>query len=167
MRVPELITSILPISGSKISYNSGHNSVTVTYTSDISLIYEEIRVTKGSTGYAIGQGTKVHVDGGSIAANVSHTCTFEVNSINFSEGDGLYTISLYVKNAIDGTWNEIHYFITVGNEAFITYDPAELVTTTHQPIPDDAYEAYLTVNDEDVVTVDDYDFTVIPVAVIA
>lgn len=135
MQVPNLITSISPVSGSRISYQTGHNSVTVSYTSDMSLVYEEIRVTKGNDNYDIGVGTLVHVNSGSIAANVQHNCTFAVNSTNFSEGDGLYTISLYVKNTADGSWNEYHFFITVDDKDFITSDNKDLMVVTDQAIP--------------------------------
>lgn len=135
MIVPQLNISISPVDGSRVSFKNGHNSITVTYRSDISLVYEEIRVTKGTTGYDIGVGAKVHSNAGSISANENHTCTFAVNSTNFSEGDGIYTISLYVKAEQDGSWNEYHFFITVDDKDFITSDNKDLMVVTDQAIP--------------------------------
>lgn len=157
MHVPELDVTISPVEHSIISFQSGHNSIVINYTSDTSLIYEEVRITKnpviegpvagesttGSSsttdepdmGYDIGVGVLAHFTSGSIAANVQHTINIPVNATNFSEGNGDYTISLYVKSAIDGSWNEYHFFITVDEEDFKTYGYNDFMVVTDQAIP--------------------------------
>lgn len=157
MRVPELDVTISPVEHSIISFQEGHNSIVINYTSDISLIYEEVRITKNpdldvpvageattgtasaeeepDMGYDIGVGVLAHFTSGSIAANVQHTINVAVNATNFSEGNGDYTISLYVKSAIDGSWNEYHFFITVDDEDFKTYNYNDFMIVTDQSIP--------------------------------
>lgn len=157
MHAPVLDVSISPVEHSIVSFQSGHNSIVITYTSDVSLIYEEVRITKnpvinGSTtgsgttgsattssepdmGYDIGVGVLAHYTSGSIAANTQQTINVTVNATNFSEGNGDYTVSLYVKSAVDGSWNEYHFFITVDDEDFVTYSYDDLMVITDQSIP--------------------------------
>ncbi len=86
-------------------------------------------------GYDIGVGTLAHFTSGSIAANVQQTINVTVNATNFTEGNGDYTVSLYVKSAIDGSWNEYHFFVTVDEEDFKTYGYNDFMVITDQSIP--------------------------------
>lgn len=135
MQVPVLDVIMSPSDGSHVSFQTGHNIVSLTFTSDISLVYAEVRITKGTIGYDIGVGNLATYTAGSIPASTPYTLSFAVNSTSFSEGDGLYTVSLYVKNSIDGSWNEYHFFITVDGNDFITSESENLKVVTDQEIP--------------------------------
>ena len=103
----------------KISYVSGYDQLLIRYTSDMSLQYIEARITADGTDYGIGIGTLVDYSSGSISANTQHTLTLNSSSTIFTSGDGVYRLSIYAKNSIDGTWNQTHFFITASDEVFM------------------------------------------------
>lgn len=90
-------------SKNKISAASGHDSVTVTFSSDIQYTSFECRATKSGEAWGVGIGSLVASFSTTPAGT---TRTFEIYDDYLTSGDGKYRISLFAMSA-DGEWNDI------------------------------------------------------------
>jgi hypothetical protein len=107
------------VSGNKISDETGYNSLSVTFSSDIAYSEFECRATKVGAEYGVGKG--------SLVASFSYTPantqrTFEIYDTNLVNGDGEYRISLFAKSVETGTWNDNHAFLVGGEQTLMTAD---------------------------------------------
>lgn len=113
------ILQATPAAGSTVSFNNGHNKVTIIFTSDVSLDYAELRVTKAGDEAGLGIGNLAHFTSGNIAADQQQTWSFNVTSDLFDKGDGTYILSLYARNALNGYWSDLQLFMTIEGYDFI------------------------------------------------
>lgn len=125
-------------SGGRASFQAGFNQLVFTYHTDISLNYIEARVTKVNDEYGIGIGVLADSSYGAISANEDHTLTVNINSKNFTKGDGEYLIGIYGKSALDGVWSETLFYITAEGLNFIVKNDQQYNVLTDQLIPQDA-----------------------------
>lgn len=120
----------------KASFTSPYNRIDfVINSTNVSLSYYEVRITREDDNYDIGIGVLAYWDT-NIQNNVDYSFSINVNSINFNYGDGTYRISLYAKNAIDGSWDVAYLLFTVNNDQFVTNDASdgfEVLTDVAQP----------------------------------
>ena len=112
---PELSFSV---TRTKISDETGYDSMSVTFSSDIAYSQFECRATKVGADYGVGKGSLV----ASFSATPALTNrTFEIYDTHLVNGDGEYRISLFAKSADTNTWNDNHAFLVDGDN-FITAD---------------------------------------------
>lgn len=112
---PELSFSV---TRTKISDETGYDSMSVTFSSDIAYSQFECRATKVGADYGVGKGSLV----ASFSATPALTNrTFEIYDTHLVNGDGEYRISLFAKSVETGTWNDNHAFFASGS-TFITAD---------------------------------------------
>lgn len=105
-------------SGTKLSDESGFDSITVSFFSDIAYKAFECRATKEGEDYGVGKGALV----ASFSTTPANTTrTFEVYDDFLLSGDGTYRISLYAQGE-DGSWNDNCMFIPSGATRFVTAD---------------------------------------------
>lgn len=119
-------TEGIPEDSWKISFASGYNSVKVVFRClNCSLTRAMLTVQKGAKedvcpydcGPTSSKSEEVATIVGSIAANTTQTLEFEASNRTFTEGDGVYTLSIYAKSAVDGSWNEYDILLSaVGTE---------------------------------------------------
>lgn len=100
----------------KISSQTGYDSITVVFSSDIPYQKFECRATKNEDEYGVGKGELI--------TSFSHTPaetirSFEIYDDFLLKGDGLYRISLFAQSE-DGVWNDDTGFLTAENELFLT-----------------------------------------------
>ena len=126
----------IALSGScKASFNPPYNRIDVTIIpTSCSLSYYEVRVTKADAAHDIGVGALAYW-ATNLAKSQAHDFQIPVNSSVFSEGDGDYRISLYARNAIDGSWDVTYLLFTVGGELFKPSDSSgfEVLTVREEP----------------------------------
>ena len=115
MAAPQLEFSI---SLNKISDEPGHDFIAVQFSADIAYQAFECRATKVGEDYGVGKGVMV-ASFSQTPANTQRT--FEVYDDYLVHGDGEYRISLFAQG-MDGSWNDNHYYIPVGNDYYITSD---------------------------------------------
>ncbi len=123
-------------SSCRASFIAPYNKINIEMApTNCSLSYFEVRVTGLDAEYDIGVGAKAYWTT-NIAANAKHTFTIDINSENFTLGDGAYRISLYARSALDGSWDVTYLFFTVSGEQFILADGLEfgVITTKEAPI---------------------------------
>lgn len=96
------------------SFNPPYNRIDVRFTpTNGSIEHYEVRITLDSDTWDIGTGQLAYYDT-NVAGNAQHSFSIDVNSSNFSRGDGLYRISFYARSAVDGSWDVSYLFFTVG-----------------------------------------------------
>ena len=104
--------------GTVVSSVSGHDHISVTFSSDIAYVQFECRATKSGESYGRGVGRLV----ASFSTTPAGTSrTFEVYDYDLVSGDGDYRISLYAQSE-DGGWNDNCAFIPSGSSGLITSD---------------------------------------------
>lgn len=113
------ILQTTPAAGSTVSFNDGHNKVSIVFSSDVSLDYAELRVAKTGDETGLGIGNLASFTSGNIAADSQQTWSFNVTSDLFDKGDGTYILSLYARNALNGYWSDLQLFLTVEGYGFI------------------------------------------------
>jgi hypothetical protein len=119
----------------RASFIAPYNKINIEMTpTNCSLSYFEVRVTESEESYDIGVGANAYWTT-NIAANSTHTFTIEINSTNFSLGDGDYRISLYAKSALDDSWDVTYLFFTVGGEEFTLADGSSFEVLTQRAVP--------------------------------
>lgn len=122
----------------RVSFVAPYNAVTIKFTSDCSLSYWEARITPNDSAtiddYDIGVGTCASW-GSNLSANTLYSKVIDVNSTNFSQGDGTYRISLYSKSELDGLWDVTYLLFTVEGYKVVptTNDGVEMLTKATQP----------------------------------
>lgn len=107
MAAPDLTFSV---TGTIVSDESGYNSISVTFSSDVEYIAFECRATKADAEWGLGIGTLVAAFS-QTPAGVNRT--FEVYDTFLTNGDGVYRITLYAQGT-DGTWNDMTYNYHLG-----------------------------------------------------
>jgi len=119
----------------KVSFVPPYNTVSITFRPNVLLNRYIVNATYGDAAYDIDVGKRlVAAPGGSITSIPSTqdtTVSFEVNSTNFDQGDGLYRISLYAQSAVDYSWDVSYILLTVSNDTFVPSDGGtfEVLTT--------------------------------------
>jgi hypothetical protein len=113
---PELTFSL---TRNKISDETGYNSLTVTFKSDIAYSEFQCRATKAGQNYGVGIGSLVAAFS-TTPANTQRT--FDVYDTHLVSGDGDYRISLFAKSVETGTWNDNHSFLVSNGDTFMTSD---------------------------------------------
>ena len=103
---------------SAISDETGYDTLSVTFSSDIAYTTFQCRATKIGAAFGRGVGTLV-ASFSSTPANTSRT--FELYDTHLTAGDGTYRISLYAQGA-DGAWNDNSSFIPSGAAGLMTSD---------------------------------------------
>lgn len=106
------------ITGNKISSESGYNSISVTFSSDITYTQCEVRTTKVGDSWGRSQGRLVAAFS-TTPADTSRT--FEVYDTDLISGEGDYRISIYAQSE-DGGWNDNWAFIPSQSSSLITND---------------------------------------------
>lgn len=102
-------------SHTKVSFQPPYNKIYVTFSSNISLSYYEVRVTAAIANWDIGVGTCPWYRT-NIASNTATEFEIDINSTYFNNNDGLYRVSFYAQSSIDGSW-DVAYLI-VGDDGF-------------------------------------------------
>jgi hypothetical protein len=110
---------IFTISKNKISDETGYDSLTVAFSSDIAYSDFECRATLINDNYGLGIGDLIATFSNT-PANTERT--FEIYDTNLVHGEGEYRISLYAKSVESGSWNDNHSFITSGVSPLVTND---------------------------------------------
>lgn len=105
-------------SSNKISDETGFDSISVTFSSDIAYQAFECRATRVGEEYGVGKGALV--------ASFSYTPsgterTFEIYDDYLVQGDGEYRISLFAQSE-GGAWNDNYAFIPRNSDSLITSD---------------------------------------------
>lgn len=109
---------ILLSSLTRVSFNSPYNRIDIKFTPrNGSIEYYEVRITREADTWDIGTGTLVYWDT-NIAGNAQQSFSINVNSTNFSSGDGVYRVGLYAKSASDGSWDVSYLFFTIGANGY-------------------------------------------------
>lgn len=105
-------------SGTKLSAQTGHDSITVTFSSDIAYQAFECRATKVGEEYGVGKGRLI----ASFSFTPAQTeRTFEIYDEYLLNGDGEYRISLFAQSE-DGGWNDNYGFIPLNSGGLTTSD---------------------------------------------
>lgn len=106
------------VSNTKLSDESGFDSITVSFSSDMAYKAFECRATKEGDDYGVGKGVLV----ASFSTTPANTTrTFEIYDDFLLKGDGTYRVSLYAQGE-DGSWNDNHAFIPSGSTGLVTAD---------------------------------------------
>lgn len=106
------------VSNTKLSDESGFDSITVNFSSDMAYKAFECRATKDGEAYGVGKGVLV----ASFSTTPANTTrTFEIYDDFLLKGDGTYRVSLYAQGE-DGSWNDNHAFIPSGSTGLVTAD---------------------------------------------
>lgn len=128
-------TDILLSSSCRASFKAPYNKVDIQMKpTTASLSYYEVRVTKADEVADIGVGTLVYWDA-NVSANAIKQFSIDINSANFSKGDGAYRISFYAKSAIDGSWDVSYLFFTLDDIQFTLADGSSFAVLTTQDAP--------------------------------
>lgn len=142
---PPNVTYEFYINGQKLStnscrasFNSPYNKITIKLQPDVSLSYWEARVTPDAAHtideYDIGEGILANWCS-NVPTTSQTTVVIDINSTNFTQGEGIYRISLYSKSSIDGAWDVTYLLFTVDNDQIIPADTAGFEVLTDKAIP--------------------------------
>lgn len=118
---PEISFSITK---NKISDETGNDSLTVAFSSDIPYSAFECRATKDGSNYGVGIGSLIAAFS-TAPANTERT--FEVYDTDLVSGEGDYRISLFAQSVETGSWNDNQAFYPSGSEQLITSDAKEFL----------------------------------------
>ena len=117
MAAPELTFST---TGERLSDAEGFDRITVTVQANLPCRAFECRATKAGEEYGVGKGVLI----ASFSTTPADTPrTFEIYDEFLLQGDGEYRISLFAQGE-DGSWNDNHPYIPVGQGAYVTADQA-------------------------------------------
>lgn len=117
MAAPEILYSI---SGERLSAVEDFDRIMVTVQADLPCRSLECRATKVGEDYGVGKGVLL----ASFSTTPAGTPrTFELYDDFLLRGDGPYRISLFAQGE-DGSWNDNHPYIPVGEGSYRTADQA-------------------------------------------
>lgn len=119
----------------KASFSSPYNLIEIRLSSlNYSISYYEIRVTKDGDEYDIGVGNRIYWTS-NLETDKIYYIPLSVNEENFNQGDGVYRISLYARNALDGSWDVTYIFCTIANDMFTLADGSSFDVLTVRDTP--------------------------------
>ena len=128
--------NILLASSCRASFKPPFNKIDVKIQpKNTSLSYYEVRITKADEEWDIGVG-KVAYWEANISSNTPHQYSIDINSTNFTKGDGAYRISFYAKSALDGSWDVSYLFFTLDQTYFTLADGSTFEVLTTQSAPE-------------------------------
>ena len=128
--------NILLASSCRASFKPPFNKIDVKIQpKNTSLSYYEVRITKADEEWDIGVGTLAYWEA-NVSSNTPHQYSIDINSTNFTKGDGAYRISFYAKSASDGSWDVSYLFFTLDQTYFTLADGSTFEVLTTQSAPE-------------------------------